>query len=65
MSTLQWIGHTSLGREHSGLVVLFGEWRRRLRERRELADMCERSLQDIGLSRYDALHEASKPFWRA
>jgi uncharacterized protein YjiS (DUF1127 family) len=65
MSTLQWIGHASLGQERSGLFVLIGEWRRRLRERRELADMCERSLRDIGLSRYDALHEASKPFWRA
>jgi uncharacterized protein YjiS (DUF1127 family) len=24
----------------------------------------ERSLRDIGLTRYDALREARKPFWR-
>lgn len=41
------------------------EWRRRSRERRALAEMSDRSLQDIGLTRYDANWEASKPFWRA
>ena len=41
-----------------------GEWRRRLRDRRALAAMSDRSLRDIGLTRYDALHEADKPFWR-
>jgi uncharacterized protein YjiS (DUF1127 family) len=42
-----------------------GEWRRRLRDRRELAAMSDRSLRDIGLTRYDADWEARKPFWRA
>ena len=42
-----------------------GEWRRRLRDRRALAAMSGRSLRDIGLTRYDADWEASKPFWRA
>jgi uncharacterized protein YjiS (DUF1127 family) len=42
-----------------------GEWRRRLRDRRELAAMSDRSLRDIGLTRYDADCEARKPFWRA
>jgi len=65
MSTLQWIGHASLGREHRGFLALIGEWRRRLQDRRELAEMCERSLRDIGLSRYEAHSEANKPFWRA
>lgn len=41
------------------------EWRRRSRERRALAEMSDRSLQDIGLTRYDANWEARKPFWRA
>jgi uncharacterized protein YjiS (DUF1127 family) len=36
------------------------EWRRRA-----LAAMSDRSLRDIGLTRYDADWEASKPFWRA
>jgi uncharacterized protein YjiS (DUF1127 family) len=41
------------------------EWRRRSRGRRALAAMSDRSLRDIGLTRYDADWEASKPFWRA
>jgi len=41
------------------------EWRRRSRDRRELAAMSDRSLRDIGLTRYDATYEASRPFWRA
>jgi len=42
-----------------------GEWRRRLDDRRALAAMSDRSLRDIGLTRYDADWEARKPFWRA
>lgn len=41
------------------------EWHRRLRDRRELGAMSDRSLRDIGLTRYDAAWEARKPFWRA
>ena len=41
------------------------EWRRRSRDRHALAEMSDRSLRDIGLTRYDATYEASKPFWRA
>ena len=45
-------------------LALFDIWRQRLRDRRELALMDERSLHDIGLTRCDALHEARKPFWQ-
>jgi uncharacterized protein YjiS (DUF1127 family) len=41
------------------------EWRRRSRDRRALAAMSDRSLRDIGITRYDATFEANKPFWRA
>jgi uncharacterized protein YjiS (DUF1127 family) len=41
------------------------EWRRRSRDRHALAAMSNRSLRDIGLTRYDADWEARKPFWRA
>jgi uncharacterized protein YjiS (DUF1127 family) len=44
---------------------LFVTWRRRLRERRELATMDERTRHDLGLTAFDALYEARKPFWRA
>jgi uncharacterized protein YjiS (DUF1127 family) len=69
MSTLHWIDHASRGRERigslGGLFAVIGEWHRRLQDRRELAGLCERSLRDIGLSRYEAAYEANKPFWRA
>jgi uncharacterized protein YjiS (DUF1127 family) len=47
------------------LIALVGTWRRRLRDRCELALMSDRSLWDLGLTRYDVLHEIRKPFWRA
>jgi uncharacterized protein YjiS (DUF1127 family) len=40
-------------------------WCRRVRERRQLLALDERVLRDIGLSRYDALHEGRKRFWQA
>jgi uncharacterized protein YjiS (DUF1127 family) len=41
------------------------EWRRRIRSRDELMGLSDYSLRDIGLSRWDAEAEASKPFWMA
>jgi uncharacterized protein YjiS (DUF1127 family) len=46
------------------LIALVGTWRRRVRGRRELALMSDHSLRDIGLTRYDAVQEIRKPFWR-
>ncbi len=39
-------------------------WRDRARGRQELARMSDALLQDIGISRHDAIKEAAKPFWR-
>lgn len=41
-----------------------GEWRRRIRDRRELAALDDRILSDIGITRAEALYLANKPFWR-
>lgn len=41
------------------------EWRRRSRERAELAVLDDRMLRDIGLSHADRECLANKPFWRA
>lgn len=38
-------------------------WRQLARERRALLELDDRLLKDIGISRYDALGEASRPFW--
>ncbi len=40
-------------------------WIQRARQRHCLAGLSDRSLKDIGISRCDALREASKPFWRS
>ena len=40
------------------------QWRRRIRDRRELAGLSDLMLHDIGITRADAQYLASKPFWR-
>jgi len=40
-------------------------WRQRAIERRELAQLGDREIRDLGLSRGDVLTELHKPFWRA
>jgi uncharacterized protein YjiS (DUF1127 family) len=46
------------------VFAIFGEWRRRSRERAELAALDDRTLADIGLTRGDAEFLINKPFWR-
>ena len=55
--------HLSRAVHHA--VALLNTWRRRLRQRRELATMDERTRHDLGLTSFDAFYEARKPFWRA
>ena len=45
-------------------VATLREWRRRSRERGELAQLDDRMLKDIGLTRADAEFLSNKPFWR-
>ena len=40
-----------------------GEWQQRSAGRRELSNLTERDLRDIGITRNDAQVEANKPFW--
>jgi uncharacterized protein YjiS (DUF1127 family) len=51
----------------SALPALFETlvaWQERASQRHHLASMEDRLLQDMGISRADAEHESSKPFWR-
>jgi uncharacterized protein YjiS (DUF1127 family) len=46
------------------IAVIFVEWRRRIRSRRELMTLGEHDLTDIGCTRCDMQWEVRKPFWR-
>jgi uncharacterized protein YjiS (DUF1127 family) len=46
------------------LGALLRLWRRRIRERDQLARLSERDLHDLGLSRGAVYAELRKPFWR-
>ena len=51
----------------STLSTFFGTarmWMARIRQRRQLVELDDRTLRDIGVSRDEALREAAKPFWR-
>jgi uncharacterized protein YjiS (DUF1127 family) len=68
MSALHWTDrapHARAPHNVTGLFALIGEWAHRIESRRELAGLCDRALRDIGVTRVDAINEASKPFWRA
>ncbi len=45
-------------------IANFGRWRRRSRDRAQLAQLDDRMLADIGISRAEAEFLANKPFWR-
>jgi len=46
------------------LLATLREWRRRNRDRAELATLDARTLTDIGLTQGEAEFLANKPFWR-
>ena len=46
------------------ILMLARLWRARYRDRRQLAAMSERELQDIGICRAELADEIGKPFWR-
>lgn len=46
------------------VVDLMLTWSDRMRQRRHLAELDDRLLQDIGISRADIETEISRPFWR-
>jgi uncharacterized protein YjiS (DUF1127 family) len=46
------------------ILALMRVWHTRARSRRQLRELDDRALSDIGLTRSDACWEADKPFWR-
>ena len=48
----------------TAFAEVIGTWRQRNKERRELAQLDQRSLHDLGLSASTVQFELNKPFWR-
>jgi uncharacterized protein YjiS (DUF1127 family) len=46
------------------VLATIGSWIDRSAQRQRLTEMTDRELRDIGMSRYDAIKEWDKPFWR-
>jgi uncharacterized protein YjiS (DUF1127 family) len=53
------LGHGTCRVAESGLI-----WLERARQRRQLRELSDHMLRDIGLTRADAWAECEKPFWR-
>lgn len=51
--------------EGKGIVTLVATWIERHRQRSALAELNDRLLKDLGLSRADVEGEARKSFWQA
>jgi uncharacterized protein YjiS (DUF1127 family) len=47
------------------LLDMAMSWRDRARQRRHLAELDDRLLRDIGVSRAEVENEISRPFWAA
>ena len=46
------------------VTLLAWEWENRKASRRGLRDLPDHLLRDIGVTRWDAVAEAQKPFWK-
>jgi uncharacterized protein YjiS (DUF1127 family) len=55
----------NLSRQWNALWRTLYVWHRRARQRRELRDLDDRTLRDIGASRADADFESRKRFWQS
>ncbi len=47
------------------VIVNLMQWRERARQRRQLGELDDRLLADIGVRRIDACQESQKHFWQA
>jgi len=56
-------GRSTAGILWSGLVRRLGDAVARWRQRRDLRELSDDQLRDIGVTRQDARREAARPFW--
>ena len=62
--SLHYSSKAPLAGTYTAFNQIFASWRRRARERRELANLDTRTLRALGLSPGEIQFEAYKPFWR-
>ena len=62
--SLHYSSKAPLAGTYTAFNQILDSWRRRSRERRELAQLDHRTLRDLGLTEGQAQFEANKPFWR-
>jgi uncharacterized protein YjiS (DUF1127 family) len=46
------------------IARIVGVWRSRIRDRQAFANLDDRDLRDLGVSRWEVERELVKPFWR-
>ena len=63
--SLHYSSRAPLAGTYAAFGQIFATWRRRNRERRELAYLDHRTMRDLGLTEGQGAFEASKPFWQA
>ncbi len=59
-----WWHYGGLTRLGSAALRMIWFWMERSRQRRALADLDDRLLRDIGLTRDEARRECANPFWK-
>lgn len=64
-SLVSTLAHRVARRPRVSLWQRIDLWLHRYSSRRDLAELDEHMLKDIGMTRLDADREAFKPFWRA
>ncbi|MDP1839390.1 MAG: DUF1127 domain-containing protein [Reyranella sp.] len=62
--SLHYSSKAPLAGTYTAFSQILATWRRRAKERRELANLDHRAIRDLGLSPSEIQFEANKPFWR-
>ena len=63
--SLHYSSKAPLAGTYTAFSQILASWRRRARERRELATLDSRTIRDLGLTTSDVQFEVNKPFWRS
>ena len=62
--SLHYSSNAPLAGTFTAFGMILSTWRRRTKERRELANLDARTARDMGISPTEIQFEVNKPFWR-